>query len=82
MQITLTRPDLERFIETQVGSGHYSSPEEVVEAALAVLRDAEHEDLDDETADAINRAEEQLDRGEGIDFDEFAAQMRKKIGTR
>jgi hypothetical protein len=35
--------------------------------------------LDDETAEAINRAEEQIERGEGIDFRQFAAEMRKKI---
>jgi hypothetical protein len=30
---------------------------------------------------AINRAEDQLDRGKGVDFDDFAAAMRKKIAA-
>lgn len=43
--------------------------------------ESEAEELDDETAAAINRAEEQIERGEGIDFNQFAAEMRKKFAT-
>lgn len=82
MQISLTRPDLAQFVEDQVKSGHYPSPEAVVEAAIADLRDATHAGLDEETIAAINRAEDQLDRGEGVDFDDFAAAMRKKIAAK
>jgi hypothetical protein len=39
-------------------------------------------ELDDETAGAIKRAEEQIDRGEGIDFDKFAREMRKRIAQK
>ena len=38
-------------------------------------------ELDDETAAAINRADEQMARGEGIDFKQFAAEMRKKFAA-
>ena len=78
MQIELNRPELEKFIDEQVGAGCYPSPQAAVEAAIERMMQSA-EDLDDETAEAINRAEEQIDRGEGIDFNEFAAQMRKKI---
>jgi hypothetical protein len=40
------------------------------------------QDLDDETAAAINRAEKQIDRGEGIDFRQFSAEMRKRFAAR
>ena len=33
----------------------------------------------DETAAAINRAEEQFDKGQGLDLAQFAADMRKKV---
>lgn len=79
MQISLTKPELERFIRDEVTAGHYPSSEAVVEAAIANLRDATDAELDEQTVAAINRAEEQLDRGEGIDFDQFAAEMRRKI---
>jgi Arc/MetJ-type ribon-helix-helix transcriptional regulator len=81
MQISLTKPDLARFVEDQVKTGHYPSPEAVVEAAITDLRDATDAGLDEETIAAINRAEDQLDRGEGLDFDDFAAAMRKKIAA-
>ncbi len=38
MHITLSQPDLERFIEEKVRSGEYTTPEAVVENALATLR--------------------------------------------
>ena len=79
MQISLIKPDLERFVREEVDAGRYPSTQAVIEAAIANLRDNPAEDLDAETIAAINRAEEQIDRGEGIDFDEFAAEMRRKM---
>lgn len=34
--------------------------------------------LTDEDVEAINVAEDEMDRGECVSFDEFAAEMRKK----
>lgn len=79
MQIVLNKPDLQRFIEEQVRAGHYASPEDVVEAAVAGLRDSTEAELDDDTIAAINEAEEQADRGEGVDLDTFRAHMEKRI---
>ncbi|HZL37318.1 MAG TPA: hypothetical protein VFC78_18505 [Tepidisphaeraceae bacterium] len=78
MRIELNRPELEKFIDEQVGAGCYPSAQAAVEAAIERMM-LSAEELDDETAEAINRAEQQIDRGEGIDFNEFAAHMRKKI---
>ena len=82
MHVQLKKPELQKFIDDQVKAGHFSSPEAAVEAAVEqmMLYEAAYE-LDDETADAINRAEEQIDRGEGIDFKQFAAEMRKKLAA-
>jgi Arc/MetJ-type ribon-helix-helix transcriptional regulator len=79
MQVRLTKPELQRFIDNQVKAGCFPSPEAVVEAAVErMMVDQETNDLDQETADAINRSEDQIDRGEGIDFRRFASEMRKK----
>ena len=62
MEITLSKPELARFVDEQVKAGHFSSPTDVVEAALA----------------AIEEGNAEIERGEGIDFDRFAAEMRRK----
>jgi putative addiction module CopG family antidote len=80
MQVQLTKPELQKFIDEQVRAGRYSSAQAVVEAAVEqMMLDGEAYELDDRTAEAINRGEEQIDRGEGIDFHQFAAELRKKF---
>jgi antitoxin ParD1/3/4 len=79
MQISLTKPEMEEFVAQQVSAGHFASPEEVIEAGLArLMLDPDSEELDAETLAAIEEGNAQIERGEGIDFDEFAAEMRKK----
>ncbi len=79
MNITL-RPTTQQFINEQVKTGRFANPEEVIEAAIARMQDGE--DLDDETIAAINEAEAQADRGEGVDLDTFRAQFQKRISAR
>jgi Arc/MetJ-type ribon-helix-helix transcriptional regulator len=76
MQLAL-RPEIQRFIDEQVKSGRFPTPEALVEAAIVEMRNAD--DLDDETIAAINEAEEQADRGEGTDLDVFRAQIAKRF---
>ena len=79
MQILLTKPEFEKFVAEQVSAGRFTSPEAVVEAALSRLMEAPEGDLlDDETLDAIEEGNRQIDAGKGIDFTEFAAAMRRK----
>ena len=77
MQVHLTKPELEQFIDQKVKSGDFDSAAAVVEDALVRMmwdeRTLNHSDIA-----AINQAEEQMDRGEFIDFDLFAMEMRKK----
>jgi Arc/MetJ-type ribon-helix-helix transcriptional regulator len=75
------RPDIQRFIDEQVKSGHFPTPESVVEAAVASMREEFSAELDDATITAINEAEEQADRGEGEDFDVFRERMNKRMGV-
>jgi len=76
------KPQIERFVEDQVRTGRFRSPEEVLEEAVVRMMSDPDIELDEQTVAAINRAEEQFDRGEGIDFDQFAAEMRRKYNIR
>ena len=74
--------ELRKFLDDEVNAGRFPSHDAAIEAAIVRMKlDRELDDLDDLTADAINRAEEQIDRGEGVDFHEFAARMRKKFAS-
>jgi Arc/MetJ-type ribon-helix-helix transcriptional regulator len=84
MQVYFKNPELEKFIDDEVRAGHFPSPDAAIEAAVERMMldhqsDEIVDDIDDETAAKINRAQAQFDRGEGIDFDQFAAEMRKKL---
>jgi Arc/MetJ-type ribon-helix-helix transcriptional regulator len=81
MQVQLKKPELEKFIDEQVKAGHFPTPEAAVEAAVQQMMLEQMRGLDNETIDAINRAEEQIDGGQGVDFKKFAADMRKKLAA-
>jgi Arc/MetJ-type ribon-helix-helix transcriptional regulator len=66
MQYQLNNPDLQKFVADKVDAGDYPSVEAVVESALSQMRDHELA-ISDEDADAINRAEEEMDRGEYVE---------------
>jgi Arc/MetJ-type ribon-helix-helix transcriptional regulator len=78
MKIALSKPELEKFVQEQVEQGNFTSPTDVVEAALAYFQDELNQEMDDETVAAIERASVQLDRGEGRPLDEIAVELRKK----
>lgn len=73
------RPEIQRYIDDQVKSGRFPTPEAVIEHAILEAREAEVCEIDDETAAAINEAEEQADRGEGMDLDAFRAHISKRF---
>jgi Arc/MetJ-type ribon-helix-helix transcriptional regulator len=77
MQLQLSKPELEKYITDKVRAGEFPSPEAVVEDAIARVM---HGDvvLSDEDLAAIREADAQFERGEVVDFDSFAAEMRKK----
>ncbi len=81
MQLSLSKPEFERFIEAKVKCGDFPTPEAVVEDALARMME-EDVALTDEDMAAIKESDEQIDRGECVDFDTFAAAARKQYGIK
>ncbi len=83
MRITLNIPELESFVEEQVKSGCYPSPEDVVNGALALLRGqvqastAEIEELRAALAVGIDEADRGL--SEPWDADEIASEVERRI---
>jgi putative addiction module CopG family antidote len=73
------RPEIQHFIDEQVKAGRYPTPEALVEAAIAEMQETDDADLDEATIAAINEAEEQADRGEGVDLDTFRARMNQRF---
>ena len=77
MQLRLLKPELAKFVADKVEAGAFPSAEAVVEDALARMI-AEETFLSDDDVAAINESEDQIDRGELVEFDAFAAEMRRK----
>ena len=83
MPIILNQPELEALIDEQVKSGRFPSREAAVATAVQqMMHDNTNYEMDDQTSAAIDRAEEQVARGECIDFKTFAAAMRAKMGIK
>jgi len=79
MHVTL-KPEAQQFIEEQVRAGRFGSTDEVLQEALERMMEERALELDDETIAAIARAEGQIDRGEGMTFEQFASEARKRCG--
>lgn len=77
MNVTLS-PELEKFVQEQVKAGRFSSAAEVLEAGLARLMIEPHDELDAEDLSAIEESEQQIARGEDLDWNEVGARLRRK----
>ena len=77
MNVVLS-PETQKFLEARMREGHYASPDDAIRDALQTLEGEPFDDLDPETRAAVERAETQADRGEGIPLDEAFAQLRRK----
>jgi antitoxin ParD1/3/4 len=79
MNLTL-KPELAEFIQQEILTGKYSSPEEAIEAALNLLKSKRSTDrLATELRDKIDSAAAQLDRGEGLNGEDVLAGLRAKL---
>ena len=79
MNIPVTKPEFQRFIEEQVRGGGFASPADIVEAGLErLMLDVAPDELDDDTIASIQRAEAEFDRGEDRPFADVAAELRKR----
>jgi antitoxin ParD1/3/4 len=79
MNLTI-KPELETFIQQEMLSGKYASPNEVIEAALNLLEQQKsYDDWVTDVGEKIDVAVAQLDRGEGLDGQEVIDNLRSKL---
>ena len=55
---------MQGMLEEKLNSGQYHSADEVVHAALEALDELDSRHLPSDVGDAINRAEDQIERGQ------------------
>jgi Arc/MetJ-type ribon-helix-helix transcriptional regulator len=77
MNVTLS-PQTQKLLEERMKEGDYASPDDIIRVALETLEGEAIEDLDPQTLEAIDRAEAQAERGEGISIDQARAELRRK----
>jgi Arc/MetJ-type ribon-helix-helix transcriptional regulator len=80
MQISLTKPELEQFVEEQIKDGRFASASDLVEAAIARLMldsDAD-EPFDDARLMSIRKSRDQIASGQVRPFAEAAEALRRK----
>jgi antitoxin ParD1/3/4 len=87
MNLTL-KPELAEFIQQEILTGKYASPDEAIEAALHLLKSksvtdraklALRERLATELHEKIDSAAAQLDRDEGLNGEDVIAGLRAKL---
>jgi antitoxin ParD1/3/4 len=79
MNLTL-KPELAEFIQQEILTGTYASPDEAIEAALHLLKSKKSTDrLAAELREKIDSAAAQLDRGEGLNGEDVIAGLRAKL---
>lgn len=69
----------QKLLEEELRRGGYRSADEVVNAALGALKELQSHSLDDDALDAIDRAEEQIERGEVHDWADVRERVRAKF---
>ncbi|MBO3462010.1 type II toxin-antitoxin system ParD family antitoxin [Aetokthonos hydrillicola Thurmond2011] len=63
------KPEQEKLIQSQIESGKYNSPEEIVDVAFRLFEKlhSEYTDWVEETRQKVDLAVAELERGEGLD---------------
>jgi len=78
MDVTLS-PETQKLLDERLKSGAYRSADDVIHAALRTLNELEAHGLDERTLDAIDRAEDQIERGECHDWEDVRDRVRGKF---
>jgi antitoxin ParD1/3/4 len=74
------KPELTEFIQQEILTGKYASPDEAIEAALHILKTKSSTDrLATELRAKIDSAAAQLDRGEGLNGEDVIVGLRAKL---
>jgi antitoxin ParD1/3/4 len=79
MNLTL-KPEDQRFLDEQVKSGRFSSPEDAVAEAIDRLRWEDDITPTPEDLAAVREGLAQLDRGEGIPWEKVRRELNEKYG--
>lgn len=77
MQVQLSKPEIEKFIDEQVKAGLFPTAQAAVEAAIERMM-SDVSELDDDVIAAIARADEQYDRREFVEWRSVRDDLRKK----
>jgi Arc/MetJ-type ribon-helix-helix transcriptional regulator len=77
MQVNL-KPELVAFVNAEVQSGRFKSADDLLEAALVRMMEEEIPPLSEEDLNALDEAEDQIERGEWITAEDAIAQLRAK----
>lgn len=80
MQITLNQHQAQ-FVNTQLASGHFNNPEEVVATAFTLLEklQSEYQDWLTETRNQLETAAAELDRGDSLEGEPFVTALLEKF---
>lgn len=74
--------ETQKLVDQQMATGRFASPDDLVRTALQSLRQsasADYEDIDPQTAAAIDEAEAQYERGEGRPWEEVRGELRARF---
>jgi Arc/MetJ-type ribon-helix-helix transcriptional regulator len=77
MTLTLT-PETQRLVEEKLKDGSFTSFDQLVQAGLSTL-DQQSMELDEETLDAIDEAEDQIERGQVVSWEEVKKRLNARI---
>jgi len=77
MHVELTKPKLQKFIDDQVQAGHFPSAQAAIETAVEQMM-IDHGELDQETINAIARADSQYENGQFVEWRDVRDQLRSK----
>ena len=72
-------PETVKLVEEKLKTGEYASADELVHDALEALNERDAYELDEATLDAIDRAEDQIERGEVYDWNDIRDQVRAEL---
>jgi Arc/MetJ-type ribon-helix-helix transcriptional regulator len=77
MQVELTKPKLQKFIDDQVQAGHFPSAQAAIETAVEQMM-LDHGVLDDSTLAVIAKADAEYERGDFVEWRDVRDDLRKK----
>jgi Arc/MetJ-type ribon-helix-helix transcriptional regulator len=80
MELTLA-PETRRLIEEKLKQGVYHSADDLICKALAALSEIQNE-LDDETLDALDEAQDAIERGDVHEWEDVKKHIRERLATK